>query len=811
MNFGRTWNCLLLISFYSASYLFAGDAIPKAAWKRPIGLPLENAGGRKPALASTGMIDDGYWQGAPVGGFGAGTFSRTYRGDFARWHMKGGVHKYQTVWTNQFAMYQKSEGATEGIAQVLTAAHPENGELRSWKWDYPVGAGDYYSLYPKSWYDYRWEKFPAHVTLEQFSPVLPNNYRESSYPLAVYRWHAENPTDKPVTVSVLLSWTNMLGWFRDFSPNMHGALDIGNRNHFEQKDGDGSGQMKGIVFDRIHPNGVKDDWDGQITIATLESPGVEVTYQTTFVPETSDEIWKPFAADGRLSNSDRSWVSSAEHLSGAIAVRFTLKPGEKRVIPMVIAWDLPIVTFGSGRKWYRHYTNFYGTSGTNSWEIARDGLANASRWSDQIDAWQAPYINDESKPLWYRGMLFNEMYILADGGSFWGHPVGSATQPADKKAADTFGFLEFFDYPFYATLDVRFYGSMPLVKFWPHIDKQVLRQFSDTVSQDLTDKYLWQWKSQQTGSLNFRIRKAKGAVPHDLGVPQEDPFAQVNSFSWQNTNDWKDLNSKFVLMIYRDYVFTGKKDTEFLRYTWPSVQEALQHLQQYDRTGDGIPQNDDYPDQTYDVWIVHGESAYCGGLWLAALRAAEEIAQVLGDMPSATRYHAMFLKGQDTYVKKLWNGEYFRYDTMSEYRDNVQADQLAGQWYANMTGLGDLVPREMQLKALKNIYDFNVMKFAKGEMGAVNGMGADGSIITTNEQVQEVWTGTTFGVAALMLSDGMKDEGYRTAWGVFHTTYETKGYWFRTPEAWENTGYYRASMYMRPAAIWAMEMTSPPK
>jgi non-lysosomal glucosylceramidase len=117
----------------------------------------------------------------------------------------------------------------------------------------------------------------------------------------------------------------------------------------------------------------------------------------------------------------------------------------------------------------------------------------------------------------------------------------------------------------------------------------------------------------------------------------------------------------------------------------------------------------------------------------------------------------------------------------------------------------------MQLKSLKKIYDFNVMKFVNGEMGAVNGMAPDGSIITTNEQVQEVWTGTTFGVAALMLSDGLKDEGYRTAWGIYHTTYETKGYWFRTPEAWEKTGYYRASMYMRPAAIWAMEMTAPPK
>ena len=33
-----------------APLVFAGDNIPKAAWKRGIGQPLENAGGRKPAL-----------------------------------------------------------------------------------------------------------------------------------------------------------------------------------------------------------------------------------------------------------------------------------------------------------------------------------------------------------------------------------------------------------------------------------------------------------------------------------------------------------------------------------------------------------------------------------------------------------------------------------------------------------------------------------------------------------------------------------------------------------------------------------------
>src|SRR5262244_1999833 len=75
------------------------------------------------------------------GSFGAGTFSRTYRGDFARWHVKTGIHKYETVNVNQFAMYQKPEGA-EPVAQVLTTTHPTGAELSSWKWDYPVAAGD---------------------------------------------------------------------------------------------------------------------------------------------------------------------------------------------------------------------------------------------------------------------------------------------------------------------------------------------------------------------------------------------------------------------------------------------------------------------------------------------------------------------------------------------------------------------------------------------------------------------------------------------------------------------------------------------
>src|ERR1700686_2526922 len=86
------------------SPIIAAQEIPKAAWTRPLGEPLANPGIKKAAL-DAGHIDDGYWQGSPVGGFGAGTFSRNYRGDFVRWHIKAGVHKYAPVYANQFAMF----------------------------------------------------------------------------------------------------------------------------------------------------------------------------------------------------------------------------------------------------------------------------------------------------------------------------------------------------------------------------------------------------------------------------------------------------------------------------------------------------------------------------------------------------------------------------------------------------------------------------------------------------------------------------------------------------------------------------------
>ena len=88
--------------------------------------------------------------------------------------------------------------------------------------------------------------------------------------------------------------------------------------------------------------------------------------------------------------------------------------------------------------------------------------------------------------------------------------------------------------------------------------------------------------------------------------------------------------------------------------------------------------------------------------------------------------------------------------------------------------------------------------------GAVNGRKADGSALE-GPQTQEVWSGITLALASEMAGAGMKDEALQTARGVYNVVYRDKGYWFRTPEAWDQQGDFRASMYLRPGAMWAID------
>jgi non-lysosomal glucosylceramidase len=749
-------------------------SIPEAAWSRAIGLPFDD-----PAQASNAypIIDDGPVQGAPLGGFGAGTFARTYAGDFARWHMDIGTHSYKTVPADMFSVYAQQGDQT--VAQALWTGKPDKA-LSAWQWDYPVGAGTYYALYPRSWFVYDWDQLPVDLSVEQFSPIIPNDYQATSYPLAFFTWTATNPSDQPVTVGVMFTWQNQLG-------SRTGRIQT---VHTEDTP---AGRIVGIEMGHDKPFDGNEN-DGTLVIAALETPGVTVSYQSLFqADEDGAGIWGDFAADGALDNLDDPTPSErSDNPASAVAITFDLQPGETISTPFILAWDMPVMTFGANESWYKRYTAFFGQDGDNAWAIATEGLNHVDEWRTTIEDWQAPILADETRPLWYKTALFNELYALADNGTAWEQGRVGEPSPGGPEYIGHFAYLECFDYPFYDTFDVDFYASFALMQLWPEIELSIMRDFAAAIPQS-DDTYFFVGYSGEMAE-----RKVAGAVPHDMGSPTEAPWIKPNAFTWQNVNGWKDLNAKFVLRLYRDAVLLDQPD--LVTELWPSAVEAMDYLAAMDENGDGIPENDGIPDQTYDTWPATGISAYSGGLWLSALAAMSQMAPMVGDETAAADYTARLETARTVYEDTLWNGTYYDYDETSH---GIMADQLAGEWYARISGLS-VLPDDQVDSALKTIYEYNVMGFNDGQMGAINGMNPNGTPVD-NDQGSEVWTGTSYMLAAHMLYRGLDEEGWGTAYGVYKYTYETGGLWFRTPEAWTAHDIFRACMYMRPLSIWAIE------
>ena len=181
------------------------DTIPTCAWSRPIGQGWENPY----VVRYPSNLDDGPWHGAPLGGFGAGCIGRGHHGQFNLWHIDGGEHTFANFAGCQFSLFE--EAGTRTHAYALATQPPDDGSLDAWQW-YPQDGGTYSALYPRSWFEYR-NVFKAEITCEQITPIIANNYQETSYPIGTFLWTIHNPTDEPIDISIMMSWENLAGWF----------------------------------------------------------------------------------------------------------------------------------------------------------------------------------------------------------------------------------------------------------------------------------------------------------------------------------------------------------------------------------------------------------------------------------------------------------------------------------------------------------------------------------------------------------------------------------------------------------------------
>ena len=812
--------------------LLKGNGAPTAgssSWSRAFGLGWE----QPYTVRYASNLDDGPNHGMPLGGFGAGCIGRAPDGSFNLWHLDGGEHWFGNLPDCQFALFEtdgdQSRAHALAVKPEADASRPAAGEpLSAWSW-YPASSakqrtGTYAARYPISSTDYE-GIFAAEVSCEAFSPILPGDDQRTSYPVAVFVWTLTNPTNRPLDLSLLLSWRNTTGWFTNTDPTAavtfrddgspeHNYVPAigrskGHRNTWVEQPG-----LKGVLLDgeRAIPLA---EGQGQWCIATADH--LEVQRCSRWDPSGSGaELWEPFARDGSIpdSNNDRR-SSDSDPASAALAVKCCLEPGASIEIPLVISWDLPVTAFATGSRTLRRYSDFFGgeaggDSGTSAAAIAAAIAAEALRdwrdWRSQIEAWQKPVLERSDLPEPLRMALFNELYDLASGGSLWtaaaaGDPVGQ------------FGVLECLDYAWYESLDVRLYGSFALLQLWPELDKAVLRSFARAIpAADATLRPIGWYFTQGKGRVEA-ARKLAGATPHDLGAPNERPFEATNYTAYQDCNLWKDLASDYVLQVWRTFKLAPNgPDLGFLAECWPAAVQALTYLKTFDVNHDGLPDNGGAPDQTFDDWPLKGVSAYCGALWIAALEAGLAIAQQLQlelglDTSGEQRQLGGWLEqSRANFDLLLWNGEFYKIDAESG-TPVVMADQLCGDFYARLLGLPAVVADERASSALKAIKESCFEGFQGGRLGVANGLRRDGTPLDPNgTHPLEVWTGINFGLAAYYRLMGETSTAFAITGAVVEQVY-SGGLQFRTPEAITGVNTFRACHYLRAMAIWALWAT----
>ena len=738
--------------------------VPACVWKHYLGDLPENCISSSPN------------RGVALGGFGTGSFMYNISGSFGPFQRFDNT-LYARKWLPQaaFHFYEKI-GKNKPVVKTLAA----DGQLLS-AWDkLKTGDGTYYALQPKGWITYNC--FDTDLSQEFFSPILPNNYKETSYPVGVWKFKIHNPSDQEAQVSVMLTFPGVyIGENIDAGSFVNTAVD--------------KAEMTGVVLASLKSAG---EW----CIAAKKSSGVKITYATSWNGDgDGSDIMEPFKALGSLNNGN---IDSSQK-AGALAVSATLKPGEEIIIPIVIAWDFPVVKFNSGTEWWKKYTEYFGRTGTSAAKIAEEALSNYPDWEKGLDAWMNPVITSDKYPDWLKCAAFNELYYNQFGGSFYesGLKSGHKEEYLGLHAEDHKHFI--LESPIYTsanTLDVRHYASLDYALFWPDIERDTLMGYADA-------------------TLNYQFPKPVpvGLVPHDVGDPKKcDPFFEFDVYRHDIPDlvYWKDLSPKFVQQCWRYYYLYH--DKKFLDYVWPCMKAVFSFMKSTDKNGDFLPDNSG-SDNTYDAWGLYGTSLLCGGLWVGALESLEQMAIIEKDS-SLSDIRDWLGKAKYNLDKQLWIADkgYYKMDTAGKHPDAVMSDGLNGELYCFKYGLADILPRDKMKSHLKTIFDKCVKPLKDytgdgiGDIGAINAVNYDGSSLGTM-QSDEIWTGSTYFLSALMVNAGLEQEALQSAYGVYYNTYvnpET-AFWFDTPESWRiGTMITRPSnpeQYQRPRAVWELLLT----
>ena len=485
---------------------------------------------------------------------------------------------------------------------------------------------------------------------------------------------------------------------------------------------------------------------------------------------TASANWKAadtFLADlaaAKLAPTEQRTYPADQMGGGALVSNLQLAPGETGTATFLITWYFPnLYNKQPGCPgWVGHiYNNWYRSSA----EVAAYVADHFERLYRETKLFHDTYFNT-TIPYWLANRITMPVSTLAcdnvkvwENGRLYGYEAVSF-------CLGTCGHV----YNFVAAI----------ARLFPELERSVRLQ------QDLALAF-----DPASGRINFR--GADGTNP---------------ARSWAYASD---AQSGYVLKLYREHLMSPDRD--FLDRVWPKVKRIIGYMIFHDGACRGLPPNGVLEDvQTFWDPMCYGPNPYNNTLYLAALRAAEEMARFQSEPELADRYHSLYLSGRQWMEEHMWTGEHYVHLYPSGFPGGIRSDngviaprneqlnakgyidafnsglphyyvggacdaqQLFGQNWAHQLGLGYILSPEHCRQAAASIFRYNWTPnislvydlyaphnrtlAAPGEGAMVNGSWPkkERQPFENIHDKEDVWTGLEYESACDMINEGLLEQ-----------------------------------------------------
>ena len=685
----------------------------------------------------------------PIGGIGTGTVSLGGRGDLRDWEIMNRPAKGYTPGDARvggvcpfFALYAKPVGG-KAVSRIL------EGPIEHTDYQGQVGTVatnhglprfkvcTFSAAYPLGQVNLSDPGVPVSVCLEAFNPLIPGHADDSGIPVAVVRYTLTNRTNKRVTASICGSMPNFVG------NDGVARLASSNRNRFRKTQ-----NFQGIYMDSkgVDPNAIS---AGTIALTTLSKTGI--TYRTAWREGRWGapllDFWDDFSANGQVENRR---VDDDDMPKASLAVRFNIPPKANKTVTFVLTWHFPNRDSWSPRE-DTAIGNYYTDQYRDAWDVAHKTVPRLKTLEKQTVQFVRSFAESDLPDVVKESALFNlstlrtqTCFRTPDGRLFgWegyndntGCCMGSCTHVWNYEQSVAFLFGD------------------------------LAKNMRDTEFNQATNK---------DGMMNFRVH---------LPLSRSQEFGKAAA----------DGQMGCIMKAYRDWQLSG--DDAFLKSVWKNVKKALEFCWikgGWDGDRDGVMEGCQH--NTMDV-EYYGPNPQMGIWYLGALRAGEEMATYLGEADFAQMCRDLYQNGRVYLDTQLFNGEYYEHHIVppkraSDVADSLRlhmgateitnpdyqlgsgclVDQLVGQFFAHVCGLGYLTKRTHVRKTLRSIYKYNRRKSLSDHFNSMRSyaLGDESALLMASypkdrpknpfPYFTEVMTGFEYTAAIGMLYEGQVQNG----------------------------------------------------